>query len=134
MEKSPYLCTIIIKDKTMDRIKRLSERISENSDWANRVRRFVEFLPDGAMKKGDELIASGKVYELPYIPYTGDLANRLYFTENADGGATIYLLNGYIQELAVISNDFETYERVMQNREEYNPYIESVLEWFRINK
>ena len=117
----------------MDRIKRLSERISENSDWANRVRRFVEFLHDGAMLKGDMLVISGKLYKLPYIPYTGCLANKLYFTENADGGATIYLLNGYIQDLAVINNDFENYERLMPNREEYNPYIESVLEWFRNN-
>ena len=117
----------------MDRIKRLSTRISENSDWANRAKRHIPFLPDGAMKKGDELIASGKVYELPFIPYTGNLSNRLYFTENADGGVTIYVCNGYIQELAVINNDFETYERTMPNREEYDYYIENVLKWFRNN-
>ena len=117
----------------MDRIKRISERISENSDWANRCRKYLEVLPEGIMKKGDELIASGRVYKLPYIPYTGCLADKLYFTENADGGATIYLLNGYIQELAVINNDFETYERTMENREEYECYIEKVIEWFRNN-
>jgi hypothetical protein len=117
----------------MDRIKRLSTRISENSDWANRAKRHIPFLPDGIMKKGDEIVASGKLYELPYIPYTGDLADRLYFTENADGGVTLYLLNGYIQEVAVINNDFETYERTMPNREEYNYYIENVIKWFRTN-
>jgi hypothetical protein len=133
MVKSMYLCNVIIKDKTMDRIKRLSTRVSENSDWANRCRKYLDVLPSGAMKKGAEIVASGRLYELPYIPYTGCLANKLYFTENDNGGVTLYLLNGYIQELAVISADFESFERTMPNRKEYECYIESVLEWFRNN-
>lgn len=128
-----YLCNVIIKDKTMDRIKRLSERINENSDWANRCRKYLDVLPEGIMKKGDAIVASGKLYKLPYIPYTGCLANKLYFTENDNGGVTLYLLNGYIQELAVIGADFESFERTIPNREEYECYIESVLEWFRTN-
>lgn len=118
----------------MENIKRLSTRIAENSDWANRVKRFIPYLPDGIMKKGDELIASGKVYELPYIPYTGELANRLYFTENENGGATIYICNGYIQELAVFNADFTEFVRTMENRDEYECYIKSVLEWFHKNQ
>jgi hypothetical protein len=117
----------------MEKIKRLSERISENSDWANRCRKYLEVLPEGIMKKGDAIVASGKLYKLPYISYTGCLANKLYFTENENGGVTLYLLNGYIQELAVIGADFESFERKMPNRKEYECYIESVLEWFRTN-
>lgn len=118
----------------MEKIKRLSERISENSDWANRCRKYLEVLPEGIMKKGDAIVASGKLYKLPYLPYTGALSNRLYFTENENGGATLYLLNGYIQELAVFSNDFTTFVRTMENREEYEVYIKEILEWFRTNK
>lgn len=118
----------------MNKIKKLSERISENSDWANNVRRFIKFLPEGIMKKGDEIVASGKLYKLPYIPYTGDLSNRLYFTESENGGVILYLLNGYIQELAVFDNDFNTFVRTMENREEYDAHINIVLKWFRCNK
>lgn len=118
----------------MEKIKRLSERISENSDWANRCRTYLEVLPEGIMKKGDAIVASGKLYKLPYIPYTGELSNRLYFTENENGGTTLYLLNGYIQELAVFSNDFTIFVRTMENRMEYEVYIKKVLDWFRTNK
>jgi hypothetical protein len=83
---------------------------------------------------GDELIASGRVYELPYIPYTGELANRLYFVENENGGATIYVCNGYIQELAIFNADFTEFVRIMENREEYETYIKNILEWFKKNK
>lgn len=118
----------------MDRIKTLSERISENSDWATRCRKYIDVLPEGIMKKGDTIVASGKLFKLPYIPYTGDLSDRLYFTENENGGATLYLLNGYIQELAVFNEDFTSFVRTMENREEYEVYIKRVMDWIKNNR
>ena len=118
----------------MEKIKAFSELISENSDWANRCRKYLEVLPEGAMKEGDKIVASGKLYKLPYISYTGELSDRLYFTENKNGGITLYLLNGYIQELAVFNDDFTTFVRTMENREEYDVYIKNVLEWFNEDK
>jgi hypothetical protein len=118
----------------MEKIKRLSERINEDSDWATRCRKYIDVLPEGIMKKGDTIVASGKLFKLPFIPYTGELANRLYFTENENGGATIYICNGYIQELAVFNAEFTEFVRTMQKREEYNPYIKIILEWFNENK
>lgn len=58
-------------------------------------------ISDSKMFDADELFYSGKCYKIPFIPHTGDLADRTFLTYT-DNGYKVYVMNGYLQELCEV--------------------------------
>ena len=113
----------------MDKIKSMSIRIEENSERANNARKFLHALPkDSLMYKMDSILASGEVYELPLIPYTGHFANRLFFKVNESGSYSLYTMNGYLQELAVVTSDNSA---AYLCHEVDKGYVKNAVEWIK---
>lgn len=117
--------------RDMDNIKKLSIRIEKDSERAKRAGELAKAvkrtLPNSKMALMDELLASGNVYELPLIPYTGPLADKLFFVERNKGGYTLYMMNGYLQKLAVVEDD----NTANIEMEHYKCYIANAIEWIK---
>lgn len=117
--------------RDMDNIKKLSYRIEKDSvrarNAAELAKAVKKSLPNSKMALADELLASGNVYELPLIPYTGPLADKLYFVERNKGGYTLYVMNGYLQKLAVVEDD----NTANIEMEHFKGYIENAVEWIK---
>jgi hypothetical protein len=121
----------------MERIKELSERITENSERAEKARYYLQFfdkVKHNLMYKAESTIASGMVYKLPYIPYTSALGTELYFTQEDNNMLKLWLINGYIQEVALINLTDYSFNITMPNREEFAHPVKNFIEWLKENR
>lgn len=79
------------------------ERIPEDREKYDKSMELLEKYGN-IMFRMDVLMASGKVFRLPFIPYAGDLSEECYVTVDEDG-IIVYQMNGYLQPVFLVDYD-----------------------------